>query len=29
VRSYAIRRWFNARPHRLASAVAASVEARQ
>jgi len=29
VRSYTIRRWFNARLHRLASVVAASVEARQ
>lgn len=29
VRSYCIRRWFNARLHKLASAVAASVEARQ
>jgi hypothetical protein len=27
VRSYAVRRWFNARPHKLASAVAASMEA--
>jgi uncharacterized membrane protein required for colicin V production len=29
VRSYAVRRWFNARLHKLASAVAASIEARQ
>lgn len=29
VRSYCIRRWFNARLHRLASTVAATVEARQ
>lgn len=29
VRSYAVRRWFNARLHRLASAVATSIEARQ
>jgi len=29
VRSYAIRRWFNARLHRLAAAVAATVEARR
>lgn len=29
VRSYAVRRWFNARLHRLASAVAMSIEARQ
>jgi len=28
VRSYTIRRWFNARLHRLASAIAASAEAR-
>ncbi|QJE03074.1 hypothetical protein HH212_26320 [Massilia forsythiae] len=28
-RSYCVRRWFNARLHRLAVAVAASVEARQ
>ena len=27
VRSYAVRRWFNARLHKLASAVAASMEA--
>ena len=26
VRSYAVRRWFNARQHKLASAVAASIE---
>ncbi|OIJ43832.1 DUF7220 family protein [Massilia timonae] len=29
VRSYAVRRWFNARLQRLASAVATSIEARQ
>jgi len=29
VRSYAVRRWFNARLHRLASAMATSIEARQ
>jgi hypothetical protein len=29
VRSYAVRRWFNARLHKLASAVASSIEARQ
>jgi hypothetical protein len=29
VRSYTIRRWFNARLRRLASAVATSIEARQ
>lgn len=29
VRSYAVRRWFNARLHKLASAVATSIEARQ
>ena len=28
-RSYCVRRWFNARLHRMASAVAASIEARQ
>jgi hypothetical protein len=28
-RSYCVRRWFNARLHRLASAVAANIEARQ
>lgn len=28
VRSYAVRRWFNARLQRLASAVATSIEAR-
>jgi hypothetical protein len=29
VRSYAVRRWFNARLHKLASAVASSIKARQ
>jgi hypothetical protein len=29
VRSYAVRRWFNARLHKLASAVASSIEAHQ
>lgn len=29
VRSYAVRRWFNARLHKLASAMASSIEARQ
>jgi len=29
VRSYAVRRWFNARLHKLAIAVASSLEARQ
>jgi hypothetical protein len=29
VRSYAVRRWFNARLQRLASAVATSIQARQ
>jgi hypothetical protein len=29
VRSYAVRRWFNARLHKLASAVASSIGARQ
>ena len=29
VRSYAVRRWFNARLQRLASVVATSIEARQ
>ena len=29
VRSYAVRRWFNARLHKLASAVAASMEANR
>jgi len=28
VRSYCVRRWFNARLHQLASAVATSIEAR-
>ena len=28
-RSYCVRRWFNARLHRMASAVAATIEARQ
>lgn len=28
-RSYCVRRWFNARLHRMASAVAATLEARQ
>ena len=29
VRSYAVRRWFNARLHKLATIVATSIEARQ
>jgi uncharacterized membrane protein required for colicin V production len=29
VRSYSVRRWFNSRLHKLASAVASSIEARQ
>ena len=29
VRSYVVRRWFNARSHKLASAVALSIKARQ
>lgn len=28
-RSYCVRRWFNAKLHRMASTVAASIEARQ